>query len=113
MKGRLKIYYCAGEDETTAFPGLSKSDFESDSVLVETFPKWKLLTDDEALITSSTHNNSANAGTFSVDVPADFYNKKLTLAIVRNPQKQLVEKNMKMQKVRRKQLFNQALIFKI
>lgn len=90
VKGRLKVYYCAGEDETTAFPGLSKGDFEADSILVETFPNWKLLTNDEELITSSTHNDSGSAGAFSVDIPTDFYNKKLTLAIVRNPQNQLV-----------------------
>lgn len=90
VKGRLKVYYCAGEDETTAFPGLSKGDFEADSILVETFPNWKLLTNDEELITSSTHSNSSSAGAFSVDIPTDFYNKKLTLAIVRNPQNQLV-----------------------
>lgn len=89
VKGRLKVYYCAGEDETTAFPGLSKGDFEADSILVETFSNWKLLTNDEALIDKEMHKDGT-AKSFSVDVPTNFYNKKLTLAIVRNPQNQLV-----------------------
>lgn len=89
VKGRLKVKYALGDDEATAFPGLKKDNFAEDSVLVESFA-WKPLTDDEALITAKTHTKKGMAGNFEKKIPAEWWNKKFTMAFVRNPQKQKI-----------------------
>ena len=86
-KGRLKVKYALGDDAETAFPGLKKDNFEEDSVLVESFA-WLEMTSDEAIDISKVHNKPDEAKLFKMDIPKEWLDKKFTLAIVRNPEKE-------------------------
>lgn len=70
-----------GEVVTPAFPGLSKSNFEADSILVEKGTEWKTLVPREQL----PQNKNANV-TCSVSLK-EFIGRKMTLAIVLNRDK--------------------------
>lgn len=84
---QLDILYLAEEQEpgsahTTFFPGMSKTDFEADSVLVEKTTPWKTFIPRTELPTSIL-GNAAHALNYSESVKA-FIGKKLTLAIALN-----------------------------
>lgn len=85
---QLDIFYLAeetdpetGEIITPAFPGLSKTNYEADSVLVET-TDWKTLVEREDLPTDRLNAASAK---YTFDFPMEEYiGKKFTLALVLN-----------------------------
>ncbi|WP_308743869.1 DUF5017 domain-containing protein [uncultured Bacteroides sp.] len=84
---QLDILYLAEEQETdsensTAFPGMSKTNFEADSVLVEKTTVWKTFIPRTKLPTSVL-GSAANALNYSESVKK-FIGKKLTLAIAFN-----------------------------
>lgn len=86
-KGRLKVLYNVESEEQDVFPGLNKTDFEADSLLVESF-EWDVLAEGDALLSPSAHNKSAEAKIVKFPISKQMIGKKITLAIVRNLDKQ-------------------------
>ena len=69
-------------ETTTFFPGMSKTDFEADSILVEKTTEWKALISREEL-PNKVLGSAASALNYSRSVK-EFIGKKFTLAIVLN-----------------------------
>lgn len=84
---QLDVFYMAEEqapnlETTTFFPGMSKTDFEADSILVEKTTEWKALISREEL-PNKVLGSAASALNYSRSVK-EFIGKKFTLAIVLN-----------------------------
>ncbi|WP_287667217.1 DUF5017 domain-containing protein [Bacteroides sp.] len=84
---QLDVFYMAEEqapnsETTTFFPGMSKTDFEADSILVEKTTEWKTFIPREEL-PNKVLGSAANALNYSRSVK-EFIGKKFTLAIALN-----------------------------
>lgn len=89
-KGQLDFLYMAEEQDpinpgnTIVFPGMSKTHFEADSVLVEKDTPWKsFATIERKDLPQKVLNNAASALSYETSMK-EYIGKKLTLAIVLN-----------------------------
>lgn len=74
---------------TPAFPGMSKTDFEADSLLVEKQTSWKTLVERAKLPNKPV--SAANAYPYTIPIK-QYIDKKLTLAIAYNKDKKEIKK---------------------